>query len=125
MTGAASDDPDDSAEDGVNPRGHFSLERRVDLLERDSRNHARSLTEIVNVVGAQGNDLKKLGEWQMTRLLAEVREEERDKALYTRLDSLDTAIKGMREGWTKILWTIGGAVIVALVAFVIRGGLAG
>ena len=67
----------------------LTVARRVALLERDSRSQARSLTEIVKVVAEQGLDLKKLGEWQMTRLLAEAREEERDKALYTRLDQIE------------------------------------
>jgi hypothetical protein len=101
----------DQPEDSSNDHQKLTVARRVALLERDSRSHARSLTEIVKVVAEQGLDLKKLGEWQMTRLLAEAREEERDKALYTRLDQIDGSIRTMQSVWTRILWIAAGVIV--------------
>ena len=113
--------PPDIDDEPLDPRTErLTIRERVGLLERDSRSHARSLTEIVNVVGELSVDMKKLEEWQMTRLLAEAREEERDKALYGRLDRIDTSINGtkddikaMRGVWTRILWIAAGVIIPA------------
>lgn len=93
----------------------LTLSRRVALLERDSRSHARSLTEIVKVVGAHSDEIKELGDWKMGRLLAEVREEEREKALLSRLDQIDASIKNMREVWTRILWIAAGVIVPAAI----------
>lgn len=93
----------------------LGLTGRVGLLERDSRSHARSLTEIVKVVANQGDDLKKLAAWQLTRLVAEAHEEERDKALYGRLDGIDASIKAMRGAGTRALWIVAGVVIPAVI----------
>lgn len=98
------------------------MQERATLLERDVRSHARSIGEIVKVVGSLGDDVKKLGEWQMTRLVAEAREEERDKALYGRLDRIDASVNGtkddikaMRGVWTRILWIAAGVLVPAVI----------
>jgi hypothetical protein len=99
-----------------------STVERLSLVERDVRGHARSLTEIVKSVASLADDVKKLGEWQMTRLVAEAREEERDKALYGRLDRIDASVNGtkddiqsMRGVWTRILWIVAGVLVPAVI----------
>jgi hypothetical protein len=99
-----------------------STVERLSLVERDVRGHARSIGEIVKSVASLSDDVKKLGEWQMTRLVAEAREEERDKALYGRLDRIDASVNGtkddikaMRGVWTRILWIAAGVVVPAII----------
>lgn len=99
-----------------------STVERLSLVERDVRSHARSIGEIVDHVQSLGIDVKKLGEWQMTRLVAEAREEERDKALYGRLDRIDASVNGtkddiqaMRGVWTRILWIAAGVLVPAVI----------
>jgi hypothetical protein len=93
-----------------------TVEDRVGLLERWSRNHARSIGEITDVVGRQGVKLEAIEKWQMERLVAEAREQERDKALYERLDRIDANIDSMRGVWTRIMWIAAGTVVPAVVA---------
>jgi hypothetical protein len=116
-------------EDDIHDGKRLAMGERVRLLERDSRAHARSLTGIVNEVAAMGAVLKKLEEWQMTRLLAEAREEERDKALYGRLDRIDESIKAMRGVWTRIAWIaavpIIGAIVGGVALMIVKVGGAG
>jgi hypothetical protein len=99
-----------------------STVERLTLNERDIRSHARSIGEIVKTVASLGDDVKKLGEWQMTRLVAEAREEERDKALYGRLDRIDASVNGTKEDikamrgvWTRILWIAAGVLVPAVI----------
>lgn len=115
---------DEESEDDDLGRSTHSTEHRLGLLERDARSHARSLTEIIGTMRTFADDLKLLREWQMNRLVAEAREEERDKALYRRLDELSAAIKSMRDRDGRVLWIIGTALLLAFVAFVVRGGIA-
>jgi len=106
--------PQDDEGDG--PVENLSVEKRLGLVERDVRSHARSITEIINTLNGHGSKIEKLDAWQMTRLLAEVREEERDKALYGRLDLIDESIRSMRGVWTRIMWIAAGTVVPAVVA---------
>lgn len=113
-------DEDDQDELG---RGGLTIERRVDLLERDSGRHARSITALVQAQAAHGKEIDALGEWRMSRLLAEAREEERQKSLLDRLERIDASIlgtkgdiKSMRDVWTRILWIVAGVVIPAAIA---------
>lgn len=108
--------PQDDLQEGEEPVEAVSVERRLSLVERDTQSHARTITEIVNTLQSHGSQLEKLDAWQMTRLLAEVREEERDKALYSRLDLIDESIRSMRGVWTRIMWIAAGTVVPAVVA---------
>jgi hypothetical protein len=112
---------DDEAEDV--PR-HLTLEDRVRLLERDTRAHARSIGEIVGKAAGLMDRLISVEEWKVTRLISEAREEERDKALYSRLDRIDESIKSMRGAWSKIMWiaaaTIIPAVVIGVAALVVQ-----
>jgi hypothetical protein len=108
-----SDDPD---MDGLGLTQPATTEERLNLLERWSRSHARSIGEITDVVGRQGVKLEAIEKWQMERLVAEAREEERDKALYARLDRIDANINSMRGVWTRIMWIAAGTVVPAVVA---------
>jgi hypothetical protein len=74
--------------------------------------------------------LKLVEEYTVTRKIAEAREDERDKALYARLDRMDgkmntieTDVNGIKGLGTKALGIVGSALLVALVAWVLKGNL--
>jgi hypothetical protein len=63
--------------------------------------------------------------------VTEAREDERDKALYERLTRMEDQIKETRGEIKEIkglggraLWIVGSVVLTAIVAWVIKGGLA-
>jgi len=67
--------------------------------------------------------LKLVEEYTVTRKIAEAREDERDKALYSRLDRIEKDIDGIKGLGSKALWVVGSAVILAIVTFALKGGL--
>lgn len=114
--------PDEDQENHPERDDTRSTVERLSLAERDIRSHSRAITGIVKSVTDLADDVRKLGEWQMTRLVAEAREEERDKALYGRLDRIDASVKdtkdniqSMRGVWTRILWIAAGVLVPAVI----------
>lgn len=93
-----------------------SLEGRVDTLERDSRDHAKTLSEIIE-------KLNLLEKENHERRLIEVRAEERSIARTEQLERIEKDIAGIKAVGSRILWIIVVAVIGAFVTFVLRGGL--
>lgn len=82
----------DDAEEGGSPR-KLTQSQRVGLLERDVRAHSRTLTEIITTLQHVGEQIEGLKEWQVTRQIAEAREDERDKSLYDRLTRIEQSIE--------------------------------
>jgi len=126
------------------------MARLVDL-ERYARTHGESLSALTSNLEEHDLRLKTLEGLAQIRAIAEAREDERDKNLYARLDRMDAqihAIKGEGENSletrlisltnsTKVIgdnvkslmnnrnWIVVivvGAVLTALVSFVIKGG---
>lgn len=85
--------------------------------------HGEILSSYADRMALMDARLKLVEEYTVTRKIAEAREDERDKALYTRLDRIERDIDGIKGLGAKALWVIGSAVLVALVAFVLKGGL--
>lgn len=99
---------------------------RLTLLERDVRGHSRSISTIANVVGDHTKFLNEVEEWRMKVLIDEARREEQSKALLLRLDQMTQSfvdglkdvrsdVGAMQGVWTRIMWTIGSPVAVAVV----------
>ena len=92
------------------------LIERVGLIERDTRDHAKSLTVITN-------EISHLAAWKSGLDVMLAREEERDKAITRRLDSIETSIQRNSSEWSKLQWIVIGSVVAAAAAFVFKGGL--
>ena len=115
--------------------------KRVLLMERDVRSHARSLGELVTNDAKLERRVSALEEWKMQRQIAEAREDERDIALGARLTRIEQSIehgvaglehqiRGIKNfGW-RIFWiaavpAVGGLVIVVALGIVYAPKLAG
>jgi hypothetical protein len=106
------------------------LGSRVELMERDVRGHSRSIGVLTHILGEHGKLLDEVEEWRMKALLDEVRREEQSKALTLKLDqmsvsfseglkSVNVQVEAMRSTWTRILWTIGSPVAIAVIIAVL------
>jgi hypothetical protein len=102
------------------------LETRLGLIERDSRSHARSLTEISTRYAGLEHRVDELTTWRMNEMLAAAREEERDKALMDRLNRIDTNISDLKAGPNRLLWLVISnampAIVFGVAWFIARGG---
>lgn len=92
--------------------------------------HGESLSTVLERVMLMDARLKLVEEYTVTRKIAEAREDERDKALYERLDRMDgkmktieTDVNGIKGLGTKALGIVGSALLLAFVAWVLKGGL--
>ena len=99
------------------------LLRRLDLVERDLRDHAKTITTVVET---NKNQLERIGfleqafrKWE----IAEARAEERSLRNSDRLKSIEEDLEALRGVGTKLLWIVAGGVLTAFVAFVLKGGL--
>ena len=98
--------------------------QRLDFLDRDLRDHSKSLTALTDGIADLGKRITALEEANLSYRVYIAREEERDKALQARLSGIETSLNGIKGGFNKLLWIIGTGVIGAFVAFIIKGGLA-
>lgn len=89
--------------------------RRLDTVERNTTDLAKSVTNITEEL----SDLSKpLRELEVDR---EVRKE-RDKNLYSRLDQIETSIEKVHNlGWW-VLGTFGASAIALIANFMFKGG---
>jgi hypothetical protein len=53
------------------------------------------------------------------------REQERRKHIDERFDVLTEQLREVRNGIRKLVWIVGGAMLIAAANFIIRGGLVG
>lgn len=104
-------------------------ELRLSTLERGLEDHARSLSEIVNSVRNLASSIEPLRplpdritameEWQVNRRVVEAHEEERDKALYERLDRIEKSLNeanARRNGlWLELAKMAMGPIVTAVV----------
>lgn len=101
-------------------------DRRLDGIERNASDLAKS-------VGALSVEIGNQSEWRRQQELVQVREDERDAALYRRLDAIESRIdevqnesrasaKEIRGVWVRIQWIIISAVMTGLVGWIVFGG---
>jgi hypothetical protein len=112
---------DDNKQDLVNLA---TIARRVEAVTHIAERQRESISEIVKEAVALDMRVRSLEALAQTRAITEAREDERDKALYDRLTRIEEQIKDIRGLGGKVAWLIGSLLLTALVAFVIKGGLA-
>ncbi len=104
-----------------------TLADRLTLAECDLRDHAKSISAITTEVGL-------INEWRTAINLMTAREDERDKALYRRLDEIERSVEGVRTeaiggvkeikgAASRVQWIVISVVIGGVVAFIFKGGL--
>lgn len=103
----------------------LTVSKRVDLLERDTRDHSKSLTALMDAQSAMIKRLTELEEAHQQRVIYEVREEQRDIALGLRLLGIEKRLDVISSSAFKLFWLVFSAIVLAGVAFVLSGGLMG
>jgi hypothetical protein len=108
-----------------------AIARRVEALTLLKERHEEMIREGVREAVAIEARVRILEAYAQTRAVTEAREDERDKALYERLTRMEDQIKETRGEIKEIkglggraLWIVGSVVLTAIVAWVIKGGLA-
>jgi hypothetical protein len=102
------------------------LNDRVQLVERDTRDLAKSVSAVIQELGS-------LKDWRTTVNLTAAREDERDKALYRRLDEIEKSVEGVQSeartglkeikgAAARVQWIVISAVIGVVITFVFKGG---
>lgn len=121
----------DENDDGHDVIAVAGFARRIEHLTYQAERQREGISEIVKEAAALAMRVRSLEAFAQTRAVAEAREDERDKALYERLTRMEDQIKETRgeikeiKGiGSKALWIVGSALLMALVAFIIKGGLA-
>lgn len=109
--------------------------RRLANAETDLQAHAKSISALVDELGKANQRIHAIEEARAQRQVLEARMEEReaarDAALDVRLKAIEESLKETRDdvkaikgfGW-KMIGVVTAAIVLAFVAFVIRGGLA-
>lgn len=98
--------------------------RRLDTVERNASDLARSHTELTNMVGRVDNRVDALEtSWQDERVDKAARVE-RDIAIKNDIASVKSDVASIKATFAKALWVFISAVIVAFATFLIRGGMA-
>lgn len=101
----------------------IDLAHRVAQLENHVGRHASSLTDFVKLFDGVEKRVETLEERHQARQIIEARQEERDIQLERRLVGIENGIQAIKNFGAKFFWVVTGAIVLAFVAFVIRGGL--
>lgn len=95
---------------------------RLQTVEHDLQNHAKTLSEYNAFMAAMQKQIEDLREWRQEQRMNDVRQEERDKALNAVLDNIRNSMTGMAaridgigSTWTRILWIAATPIITAIV----------
>lgn len=103
------------------------VDDRLSIAEKDLRDHAKSISTIVNEVGRFDSRITVLEKAEMDRLLSETdhnaRREERGLALELRLKGIESKLDKLLSFWSKISTAIILAFVGLAVAWVVRGGM--
>lgn len=111
----------------------LDLEKRMDIVERDLRDHAKTLSAHTDTIKMVEVRTTAIEDARRARAIEEVRREEREEArsqaLNVRLDSivkditsLSTDVKGIRGTGVKLGWIVITAVTLAVVGWLLKGG---
>lgn len=110
-----------------------TIQERVDLAERDLKDHAKTLSAHNDFLKLLELRVNAIEDARRARQLEEVRREEREeareKALNVRLDSLERKVgdvqldvKGIRGAGVKLAWIVITLVAGIVIAFAFKGG---
>jgi septal ring factor EnvC (AmiA/AmiB activator) len=101
----------------------YKIPRRLDLVERDLRDHAKSFTALTNQAATLQDRINALEQAFRKWEIADARAEERSVRNTERLKNIEDEIEALRGVGTKLLWIVAGGVLTAFMAFVLKGGL--
>jgi len=105
------------------PETMDTLLRRMDGVERNSSDISRMITELVANSAAMDARVKTLESIQQDRRVSDVTRSAREEAMEKDIKSIENRITKIESGINKLLWGFAGAFIVAVVGFVVGGGL--
>ncbi|MCB5201868.1 hemolysin XhlA family protein [Neorhizobium sp. T786] len=98
--------------------------RRLDAIERNASDLARTATGIMEEIASIKAQVRELEKHHQDYRVRSAAEAERDKALQSDIANIKDDIKSIKSLGKWALTTFIGAIILAFVAFLIRGGLA-
>lgn len=109
--------------------GKPSLTHRVSLVERDQRQLAQSVTNLVNALDTVMGKIHDLEQWRVDVRIMGAAEAERDKALALSLGNINNSISELKDDinkirgtWTKLAWVVVTPVVGTMVIFALSGG---
>jgi hypothetical protein len=65
-----------------------------------------------------------LEQWRMQRDIESARHDERWKSMDEKIDAVGKKVDKISDGLSRIMWTVITAMILAIVAFIVKGGIA-
>lgn len=103
-----------------------TLEQRVATLERDARDHAKTLTAHNGLITDVNEKVSAIEAARQDRLIFEARREEkelaRSQAVNERFDRVEDQLKAIKDNGNKVVFIVLTAVIGAVVLFMMKGG---
>jgi len=87
----------------------------TDQIERDVRDHAKTISELVNEIGKMKSERSTESEVKKIK----------DEYLDERLERIEGAVRDIYKLGKWILAAVGSTLIVAIVGFILKGGLVG
>lgn len=97
--------------------------RRLDAVERNASDLARSHTLMVEELSGVKTRITQLEEHHQESRVRSAVDTERDKALQSDIANIKDDIKSIKSLGKWALTTFIGAIVLAFVSFIIRGGL--
>lgn len=94
-------------------------------MERNQSDQARMITEIIQEHAAIDKRVQVLEGIQQDRRVSDVERTGREQSMQKDIKSIEARMEKIETGVSRILWAIAGAVILAVVGFILRGGLNG
>lgn len=64
-----------------------------------------------------------LEQWRMAKDVESARHDERWKSMDEKIDAVGKKVDKISDGLSRIMWTVITAMILAIVAFIVKGGL--
>lgn len=101
------------------------LQRRIEEVEKFVAQQGTSISSSIQNQASLTVRIERLESLAQARAITEAREDERDKALYARLDRMELKIGAIEGIGSKALWVFISTIIVAGATFIIKGGLVG
>lgn len=97
----------------------------MDIAERNAADFARTLGEIVTGTAHIDTRVKVLEGIQQDRRVSDVERSAREQAMQKDISNIQSDMMAIKTGINKLLWGLAGSVGIAVVGFVLRGGLSG
>jgi CHASE3 domain sensor protein len=97
---------------------------QIETLQRDLRDHAKTLTEIISAQTTLSGRVQMLEQAQGERMVLEARQEERAIARIEWQERIEKEVNSLRGVGVKLLWIIATGIIGAFIVFMVNGGMA-